>query len=184
MFNINGDVSITPECDGFITPICLIKMNGFIIWWFLFSPTAITETSLGTSHKVDKVVVDIGKKEFCAGLTFVAISRVRRMTDLLLNPPFAFQRLKNLSKSRRLHERQQAEQHLLLLQTTTIPPTDNCSSTQQGLCLHVYIFCIDHAIPSSPWMEDATPPLEWMEDTTPSPPLEWMEDATPSPPSE
>ena len=155
-----------------------------------------------TIHKsqgltLDKVVVDIGKKEFCAGLTFVAISRVRRMTDLLLNPPFAFQRLKNLSKSRRLHERQQAEQHLLLLQTTTIPPTDNCSSTQQGLCLQayiVYIFCIDHTIPSSPWMEDATPspmedatpspPLEWMEDATPSPPSEWMEDATPSPPSE
>ena len=49
---------------------------------------------------LDKVTVDVGKKEFCAGLTFVALSRVRCITDLLLNPPFPFQRLKNLSKSR------------------------------------------------------------------------------------
>ncbi len=39
-----------------------------------------------TIHKsqgltLDKVVVDIGKKEFCAGLTFVAISRVRCIAD-------------------------------------------------------------------------------------------------------
>ena len=90
-----------------------------------------------TIHKaqgltLDKVVVDIGKKEFCAGLTFVAISRVRCMTDLLFSPPFAFQRLKNLSRSRRIDERKQEEKHLLTLQTTTIPTTDY-SSTQQLL---------------------------------------------------
>ena len=44
-----------------------------------------------TIHKsqgltLDKVVVDVGKKEFSAGLTFVACSTVRRMTDLLLDP--------------------------------------------------------------------------------------------------
>ena len=57
-----------------------------------------------TIHKaqgltLSKLCVDIGRKEFSAGLTFVAISRVRRLTDFLLNPPFPFQRLKNLSKS-------------------------------------------------------------------------------------
>ena len=57
-----------------------------------------------TIHKaqgltLDKVIVDVGKKEFCASLTFVAISRVRHLTDLLLNPPFPFQCLKNLAES-------------------------------------------------------------------------------------
>ena len=40
-----------------------------------------------TIHKcqgmtLDKVVIDIGKKEMAAGLTFVAISRVRHIDDL------------------------------------------------------------------------------------------------------
>ena len=49
-----------------------------------------------TIHKsqgltLDRAVVDVGKKEFCAGLTFVAISRVRCITDLLFSPPFTYQ---------------------------------------------------------------------------------------------
>lgn len=78
-----------------------------------------------TIHKsqgltLDKAVVDIGKKEFCAGLTFVAISRVRCLTDLLFSPPFTLQRLENLSKSKRILERKQEDKHLLSLQSTTI----------------------------------------------------------------
>ena len=50
-----------------------------------------------TIHKaqsltLDKVIIDIDKKEFSAGLTFVACSRVRRLADLLFDPPFPFQR--------------------------------------------------------------------------------------------
>ena len=49
-----------------------------------------------TIHKaqgltLDKVVLDIGKKEFSSGLTFVACSRVRHLTDLLFDPPFPYQ---------------------------------------------------------------------------------------------
>ena len=48
-----------------------------------------------TIHKsqgltLDKVVIDVGKKEFSSGLTFVACSRVHRLTDLLFVPPFPF----------------------------------------------------------------------------------------------
>ena len=51
-----------------------------------------------TIHKsqgltLDKVVIDIGKREFSSGLTFVACSRVRKLQDLF-SPPFDFQRLK------------------------------------------------------------------------------------------
>lgn len=63
-----------------------------------------------TIHKaqgltLDKVVIDVGKKEFSSGLTFVACSRVRHLSDVLFDPPFSFQRVANLSKSRRLQQR-------------------------------------------------------------------------------
>ena len=63
-----------------------------------------------TIHKaqgltLDKVVVDVGKKEFSAGLTFVACSRVRNLLDLAFAQPFDFQRLSNIANSHRLVER-------------------------------------------------------------------------------
>lgn len=91
-----------------------------------------------TIHKaqgltLDKVVVDIGKKEFSSGLTFVACSRVRHLTDLLLDPPFAFQRLRNLSNSRRLQERQKEDDRLRVVETSTIPGLDFSSHLLQTL---------------------------------------------------
>ena len=35
---------------------------------------------------MDKTVVDLGKSESTAGLTFVCLSRVRRLVDLLIEP--------------------------------------------------------------------------------------------------
>jgi len=63
-----------------------------------------------TIHKcqgmtLDKVVIDVGKKEFSTGLTFVACSRVRSLKDMVFVPPFSFQRISNISNSRRLNER-------------------------------------------------------------------------------
>jgi len=60
-----------------------------------------------TIHKaqgltLDKVTVDIG---FYAGLTFVAISRVRCLTDVLFNPPFPLQRLTTLAKSHQVQDK-------------------------------------------------------------------------------
>ena len=42
---------------------------------------------------LSKVAIDVhvGKKEFSAGLIFVACSRVRHLQDLLFHPPFLFQ---------------------------------------------------------------------------------------------
>ena len=54
---------------------------------------------------LDKAVIDVGKKEFSTGLTFVACFRVRQLTYLLFVPPFSFQRVANLSKSVRLKDR-------------------------------------------------------------------------------
>ena len=66
----------------------------------MLSFTASIKTYLGCYHpqvtSID-ITANVGKKEFSCGLTFVAISRVRCLKDLLLNPPFSFQRLKNLA---------------------------------------------------------------------------------------
>ena len=96
-----------------------------------------------TIHKaqgltLDKVTVDIGKKEFCSGLKFVAISGVRQLKDLLLNPPFPFQRLRNLSKSRRTEERKNEQKRLQRLETITFPSlasavTPTCRMPSQGM---------------------------------------------------
>ena len=74
--------------------------------------------------------VDIGKKEFSAGLTFAAISRVRCLTDLLLNPPFAFQHLRNLARSRRIEEHKAEEQCLKALELVTFPSVASLSAHQ------------------------------------------------------
>ena len=61
---------------------------------------------------LDKVVIDVGKREFSTGLTFVACSRVRQLKDLLFTPPFPFQRLVSLANSCRLKERQMEDDRL------------------------------------------------------------------------
>ena len=81
-----------------------------------------------TIHKsqgltLDKVVIDVGKREFSTGLTFVACSRVRQLQDLLFSPPFPFQRLASLANSRRLKERQEEDERLLML----LPPSTSLS---------------------------------------------------------
>ena len=57
-----------------------------------------------TVHKsqgltLGRAVIDPGKKEFTVGLSFVALSRVKRLQDFLLQP-FAFERLKSLAKNK------------------------------------------------------------------------------------
>ena len=78
-----------------------------------------------TIHKsqgltLDKVVIDVGKREFSTGLIFVACSRVRQLKDLLFSPPFPYQRLSSLANSTRLKERQQEDRRLLSIQPS--PP--------------------------------------------------------------
>ena len=89
-----------------------------------------------TIHKsqgltLDKVVVDIGKKEFSCGLTFVACSRVRQLTDLLFTPPFTYQRLQNIANSQRLHERLIEDKRLALVQKNLLRAISSQSSTEE-----------------------------------------------------
>jgi hypothetical protein len=83
---------------------------------------------------MDKATIDIGKKEFCAGLAFVAISCLRHPTDLILSPPFTLKRLQN---SCRLIERKNEETRQYIfwksqpyrILTNTSESIDICTST-------------------------------------------------------
>ena len=50
---------------------------------------------------LDKVIIDVGKRELSTGLTFVSCSHVQ---DLLFTPSFPYQRLSSLSNSSRLKD--------------------------------------------------------------------------------
>ena len=75
-----------------------------------------------TAHKsqgltISKAVIDLGKREFAAGLSFVSISRVRSLNDILFKP-FNFSRLQRLKNCKRLNERIAEEKRLTELSTS------------------------------------------------------------------
>ena len=55
-------------------------------------------------QKLDKAVIDIGEKERTAGLTFVALSRLQKLTDIIIKP-MTFQRLESISSSKQIKNR-------------------------------------------------------------------------------
>lgn len=61
-----------------------------------------------------KSKIDLGNREFAAGLSFVAVSRVRSLSDLYFKG-FNFDRLEHNKNSRRLQERKLEEERLLFL---------------------------------------------------------------------
>jgi hypothetical protein len=72
--------------------------------------------SARTIHKcqgmtLDSVVIDIGSSETAAGLTFVALSRVKRLSDLLL-APFSKERFQSIGKNKNLVKRMREDARL------------------------------------------------------------------------
>ena len=82
-----------------------------------------------TVHKshgqtLDKVVIDLGPKEACTGLTFVCLSRAKRLVDLMVEP-MSFDRIGNLGNSSTMKARLQEEVRLeKLAQGTRVRYTD------------------------------------------------------------
>ncbi|XP_066914869.1 uncharacterized protein [Clytia hemisphaerica] len=69
-----------------------------------------------TIHKsqgltLDKVVVDLGKKESMDGLTYVALSRVKKLNDMVIES-FPFERINKLSDGKRFKFRVREESRL------------------------------------------------------------------------
>ena len=140
-----------------------------------------------TIHKaqgltLDSVVVDVGKKEFSSDLSFVACSHVRTMTHLLLHPPFSFQHLANLSKSRRLQERKLEDHRLSTMEQTTI----NVTSQSASACTSADLFPspIDDYPLTSPMNDYPLTPTPPPMDNYPLTPTRPLDDypLTPTPP--
>ena len=138
-----------------------------------------------TGLTLNKVVIDIGKNEFCSGLTFVACSRVRQLNDLLFAAPFSYLHLHNISNSTRLQERLSEHQHLYTLhqhqgnsstsQTLTLQSTPT-TNNQSPISSHpTTSYCTTHIM-----LHDTAPsPPKMLHRPTPSSPL-LTHDTTPS----
>ena len=64
---------------------------------------------------MDRVVVDIGNTEMQSGITYVALTRVRTLDNIVFNPPFNLQRLQKLGKGEIIAKRRALENHLSTL---------------------------------------------------------------------
>ena len=130
---------------------------------------------------LDKVVIDVGKKEFSAGLTFVACSRVCHVKDLLFDPPFPFQRVANLANSQRVQERLLEYTKLLLLDGSALahssPPQDPHETMLSYMSSQL-------PTPTPPSSRLSTPPLPSPIDSQAPTPSRYLScSSTPSPPS-
>ena len=70
-----------------------------------------------TIHKsqgmtLNKVLIELGLKDFCHGLSFVAISRVRSLNDLAFLSNITHERLKNIGGFDRIREDMQRRENL------------------------------------------------------------------------
>jgi len=63
---------------------------------------------------IQKAVIDLSDKEFTASLSFVTVSQVCTLEDLLFKT-FNFERLQRIKDCRRLKERKDKEERLLFL---------------------------------------------------------------------
>ena len=76
-----------------------------------------------TMHKsqgqtLEKAVIDLGPKEACTGLTFVCLSRAKRIADLIVEP-MSFDGIGKLGNSAMMRARLQKEVRLLELAEST-----------------------------------------------------------------
>ena len=93
-------------CPHFLTEQSLLPPSATLAWFTSGGQCSRLQLPLKlawavTIHKaqgltLDKVVIDVGKKEFSCEQTFVACSRVHRLTDMLFDPPFPFEHVATL----------------------------------------------------------------------------------------
>ena len=73
---------------------------------------------------LDKAVLDLGPEEACTGLTFVCLSRAKRLVDLMVEP-MSFDRIVKLGNSSTMKARLQEVVRLVeLAQSTRVRYTD------------------------------------------------------------
>ena len=114
-----------PTCHDGSVPIVPVRRN------WLVTGAACSRLQLPlklawavTIHKsqgltLDKAVINLEKSDFCAGLSFVACSHVRKLSDLLFRPPFDYQRIAHLGTTSNFRDRQLEDHRLNTLEQST-----------------------------------------------------------------
>ena len=67
---------------------------------------------------MDRVIINLGPSEFSVGLTYTAVTRVRRLTDIAFSPTPTFERIKSIFRFARFRERKAKEEYLRGLSKT------------------------------------------------------------------
>ncbi|CAG8693793.1 19015_t:CDS:2 [Cetraspora pellucida] len=70
----------------------------------------------GQGLTLANAMINLGKKEFASGLSFVAISRVYTLNNILFDP-FSFERLQRIKQCKRIQERKDEERRLISMIT-------------------------------------------------------------------
>ena len=83
-----------------------------------------------TVHKcqgltLDKAVISLGTKEFAAGLTFVAMSRVKSFRGLAVDPIFTYSRLQQCGAGKAMQNRIAENRRLDVLELQTLARLDS-----------------------------------------------------------
>ncbi|GBC05299.1 hypothetical protein RclHR1_06170003 [Rhizophagus clarus] len=70
-----------------------------------------------TVHKsqgltLPKAVIDLGNKEYAASLSFIAVSRISALKNILFKP-FSFERLQQIRTCKKLQERKEEKKRLV-----------------------------------------------------------------------
>ena len=118
-YHTPGVFPITPVTRSWSTKGTSCSRTGFplILAWSM------------TVHKcqglqLSEVNINIGRKEMAPGLTFVALSRVRRLGDILFRFPFPYERLISIGRMKAIRQRVLEEErlHSLSLPTNLLLP--------------------------------------------------------------
>ena len=71
---------------------------------------------------MQKVIINLGPKEFSHGLTYTAVTRVRRLADLAFSPTPTFERFKSVFRTARFREQRNEERRKIDLSKSLLQP--------------------------------------------------------------
>lgn len=106
---VNGSVPISAIESGYSLGgnNCTRSQFFFKLAWAITAHAAQGQT-------IDKAVVNLGKKEFSAWLSYVLLSKIRSLSGLLIEP-FVLTRISTIYQSNAMQERAEAENKLRFL---------------------------------------------------------------------
>ena len=69
---------------------------------------------------MEKVIIDLGQKEFACGLAYTALSRAKRLEDIAFDPVPELARITSLQSGARVAERKAEDKRLSRMEVATL----------------------------------------------------------------